>query len=768
MTIDKSVTAPSPNLKVVGTRPIRHDGLDKVTGRAKYGADISLPQMLYAKVLRSPHAHARINSIETRRAEALPGVQAVVTSADFPLLADRPIDFAEIRGNARMLGENILARGKTLYKGHAVAAVAALDPHIAEQALELIDVDYQPLPTVLTYEDAMKEDAPLLHEQLTTRRTAAFKERGADNNTPSNIASRMQFQHGDLEDGFRQAEVTVEREFRTQSVHQGYIEPHASTASWMPNGHVTVWTSTQGPFSVRSQTALILGIPESRVKIVPMEIGGGFGGKLDAWLDPVVAMLSKKSGRPVKLVMTRKEVFEATGPTSATFLRAKIGATRDGKITAASLLLIYEAGAFPGSPVGEAALTSFAFYKIENLLVDGYDVVVNKPRAAAYRAPGAPLSAFAVESSIDELAAKLGMDPLEFRLKNVASEGDRMPSGIPHTRFGGVELLEAMRSHPHYRNRVNGPNRGRAVSVGFWFNASMPSSATVNVNADGTISLITGSVDIGGSRAAIAMQAAEVLGLAAHDVTPSVADTDSVGWTGVTGGSRTAVDTGRAAIFAAEEVKRRMVQRAAMLWEVQPEDVVFEEGAFRCLKEPAQQLTFKELAQQLLRSGGPISVSATPSPARVAPAVAGNIVDVEVDPETGKVSILRFTVFQDVGRAAHPSYVEGQMQGGSVQGIGWALSEEYFYTPDGSLANPTFLDYRMVTALDVPRIETVLLEVPNPAHPFGLRGVGEVSIVPPMAAVANAIYDAIGVRLTQLPMSPGTVLEAMKQTSMKG
>ena len=750
---------PKTDFRVVGTRPIRHDGVDKVTGRARYGADIAMPGLIHGKMLRSPHPHARIRSIDTSKAEALPGVRAVVTAADFPILEDQPINYAEIRGSARMLAENVMARKKALYAGHAIAAIAADSPHEAEEALAHIEVDYEVLPTVLTLDEALKDDAPLLHEGLTTRSISAFLAKGGDTGKPSNISFHIQFKDGDLDAGFAEADTMIEREYTTQSVHQGYIEPHASTAWWAPDGQITVWTSTQGAFSIRSETALILGLPEGRVKVIPMEIGGGFGGKLDTYLDPVAAELSRKSGRPVKIVMSRREVFEGSGPTSAAKIIVKLGAKSSGKITAAHVQQYYESGAFPGSPVGEGAMTGLAPYAIENITVDGYDVVCNKQKVAAYRAPGAPIAAFGVESAMDELAAALGLDPIALREANLAQPGDRMPSGKPHEDFAGNELLTAIKTHPAYTAPLS-PNQGRGVAVGYWFNATMQSSATINVNSDGTISLLTGSVDIGGTRAAVAMQAAEVLGLDAGDVRPTVVDTDSIGWTGTTGGSRTAVDTGRAAIEAAEMVKKELAARAATMWEISPSDVVFEAGVFINMKSD-ERIAFKDLAAQQMALGGTISVSATAKGRKAAPAFAGHVADVEVDPETGKVHILRYTAFQDAGRAAHPSYVEGQMQGGAVQGIGWALNEEYYFSKDGRLANSSFLDYRMPTALDVPRIDTVVLEIPGDAHPFGMRGVGEVPIVPPMATIANAVSAATGVRMANLPITPGSIVKAL-------
>ena len=755
------------NYKVVGTRPIRHDAPDKVTGRANYGADIQLAGMLHGKVLRSPHAHARIRSIDTSKAEALPGVKAVATAKDFPIIEDRVIDFAETQGNARMMADNVLANKKVLYKGHAVAAVAATDPHTAEEAIDLIEVDYEVLPTVLTIHDAMKEDAPLLHDDMSTRFRVERFARGEDTGKKSNIAGHLQFARGNLEQGFNEADVIIEREFDTQTVHQGYIESHASTASWASDGHLTVWTSTQGPFAIRSLTAAMLGIPESLVKVIPMEIGGGFGAKLVAYLDPVAAILSRKSGRPVKMVMSRTEVFEGTGPTSGTYMRCKIGATKAGRITAAELYLAFEAGAFPGSPVGGGALTGLGPYKIDNLLVDGYDVVCNKQKVQAYRAPGQPQAAFAVELVIDELAEKLEMDAMEFRLKNAVEEGDRMPNGVMFPRIGCKEVMEAMADHPHYKAPLEGRNRGRGISIGHRFNGGQPSSATIHVNSDGTISLLTGSVDIGGTRTAVAMQAAEVLGIRSEDVTPTVVDTDSVGYTGATGGSRVAFDTGLAAIATAEDVKAQMIPRAAMVWEVPPEDVEFRDGVFICAKTEGT-MTFKELAAQLNRTGGPITCSASLNSTGSGSTFGGNIVDVEVDPDTGKVDILRYTAFIDAGTSVHPSYVEGQVQGATVQGIGWALNEEYFYSEDGTMANSSFLDYRMPTSLDVPMIDTVVVEVPNPRHPFGLRGVGEVPLVPPLAALANAIYNAIDIRMYKLPMSPGAILDALAKEQASG
>ena len=737
---------------VIGTRPVRHDGADKVTGRALYGADFQAAGLLHGCILRSPHAHARILRIDTSKAMALAGVKAVVTAADFPEGPDRMVDLGEGDIPLSYIRGNLLASGKALYRGHAVAAVAAVSRHIAEEAAGLIEVEYQPLPAVLTAPDAMQEGAPLLHEELKT------KELGQPTGRASNVAEHTRFAMGDIEAGFAAADVVVEREFHTATVHQGYIEPHAATALWNNDGRVLVWCSTQGAFVVRDVTACVLEIPVSRVKVTPLEIGGGFGGKIPVYLEPVAALLSRKSGRPVKILMSRKDVFEGTGPTPGSQIRVKMGASKDGRITAAQAYLAYEAGAYPGSMVVPGAMCVFAAYDVANVMIDGYDVVVNKPSTAAYRAPGATNAAFAAETVVDEIAEKLAMDPIDFRLRNAAKQGTRRADGPRYRRIGCVEVLETMKQHPHYNAPLGGPNRGRGVSVGFWFNIGFASSCSISVNADGTVNLVEGSTDIGGTRTSIAMQAAEVLGIAAEDVNPSVVDTDSIGYTAVTGGSRTTFATGWAAWEAAQDVMRQLKERAAILWEVDAASVTAERGVFR---SGDKALTFRELAARLGETGGPVVGRGAVNPKGVGGSFSGCIADVEVDPETGKVSILRFTAVQDVGKAIHPSYVEGQMQGGSVQGIGWALNEEYYMSPDGTMLNSSFLDYRMPTALDLPMIDTAIVEVPNPGHPFGVRGVGEANIVPPPAAIANAIYRAAGVRMRRLPMNPPSVMEAI-------
>ena len=738
---------------VVGTRPVRHDGADKVTGRALYGADFDTAGLLHGKILRSPHAHARIKSIDTSAAEALPGVAAVVTNADFESDADAMVDLGEGATSLKWLRDNVLASDKALYKGHAIAGVAASNPHVAEEAVELIEVDYEILPPVVTVEDAMAAGAPILHDDLKT------EELGEQTDQVSNVAQHFQHKKGDTAAGFAEADVVVEREYRAKTVHQGYIEPHNATALWNTDGRLHIWCSTQGAFTVRDAMAQLLEMPVSQIRVTPMEIGGGFGGKIPVYLEPVAALLSRKTGQAVKILMSRADTFEASGPTCGSWSRVKIGAKDDGTITAAEVELAFEAGAYPGSPVGAGAMCALAAYDIENGTVDGYDVVVNKPKTAAYRAPGAPNAAFAVEQAVDELAEKIGMDPLDIRMKNAAKEGTRRVDGPTFNRVGLVETLEAMKSHPHYSAPL-GENQGRGVAIGFWFNIGFDSAVNLAVNADGTVALTEGSTDIGGTRASIAMQAAEVLGIPAEDIRPSVVDTDSIGYTAVTGGSRTTFATGWAAYEAAQDVKAQMIERAASIWDVEVDSVEMEGGVISSKSDPELSMTFADLAGQLGSSGGGISGTASVSPTGVGGSFAGNIVDVEVDPETGKTDVTRFTAFQDVGKAIHPSYVEGQMQGGSVQGIGWALNEEYYMNADGGMDNTSLLDYRMPTSLDLPMIDTVIVEVANPGHPFGVRGVGEANIVPPTPAVANAVRGAIGTRLFETPMNSVAIVAA--------
>ncbi|HCG90396.1 MAG TPA: oxidoreductase [Dehalococcoidia bacterium] len=750
----------------VGKRPARQDAYDKVTGKAKYGADVNLPGLLHGKVLRSPHAHARIVSIDASKALALPGVHAVINGYDLPVLPGKVSEMPEgAMVNMGFWGQNVLAREKVLYKGHAIAALAADNAHLAEEALKLIEVVYEVLPHVSTAAEAMKPGAPILLERLGTINNPALRPGGLmddDDPTPaSNVANEFEFVLGDVDAAFANADVVVEIETNTSPVHQGYIEPHSGTALWHDDGKITVWSSSQGHFMVREQVAKLANIPLSNVKAIPNEIGGGFGAKTMSYLEPLAAILAKKTNQPVKIVMSRSEVLQATGPTSGTNVKVKLGATNDGKLTAAHAVLIYEAGAFPGSPVSPACQCIFAPYNIPNAYIKGLDVVVNRPKATAYRAPGAPTAAFAMEIAVDELCKKLKIDPLDFRLANSAEEGTRRATGPVNPKVGFKETIESIKNHPHYSAPLEGKHRGRGVASGFWFNGTGPATALATVNPDGTVNLTEGSCDIGGTRTTVAMQFAETLGIPVEDVKPQIGDTDTIGFTSNTGGSGVTFKTGMACHQAALDIKTQIIQRGAKIWDVSESDVEYTNGILSHKSDPELKLNFKQMAARMNGTGGPLVGRAGVTPPGPGPALATHVVDVEVDIETGKVTILRYTAAQDVGKAIHPSFVEGQIQGGVVQGIGWALNEEYYLNDQGHMANASFLDYRMPISLDLPMIDTVIVEVANPSHPYGVRGVGEVPICPPMAAIANAVTNAIGKRMTELPMKPGTVLKAI-------
>ena len=756
-------TEKNPKYRIIGTRPVRPDGVDKVTGRAAYAADTQMADLLHARVLRSPHAHAHIKSIDASKALALPGVKAVVTAADFPAAKSEIVDMGETSADAKWLLDNILASDKALYHGHAVAAIAATDAHIAEDALALIEVEYEVLTAVTDVREAMLADAPILHPEMRT----AVRAHGVDTPTDvsTNIATHMRLERGDLDKAFESADVVIEREYETSWFHQGYIEPHSATAFWNHDGKLTIWNSSQGPFIQRDATANLLKIPVQDVTVVPQEIGGGFGGKIPLYIEPVAALLSKKSGHPVRLTMTREAVFQATGPTSATYNRVKLGAMRDGTIVAAYAYLAYAAGAYPGSPVGAGVGCAFGPYYFENQRIDGFDVVTNGPKSAAYRAPGAPASEFAVEATINELAERLEMDPMDLRLKNATEEGKPNSAGVPFPRIGAKEVMDAVKNHPHYTSELQGEDVGRGVGLGFWFNAGLESGSTAVINSDGSVSLTVGSVDIGGTRASLAMQLAETMGLTYEQIKPHVADTDSVPFTHVTGGSRTTFAGGWVAYELGVELTNEVRQRAADIWEIELDQVEYSDnGTITALQDAEGNdriFTFVELAGKMGSTGGQISATVSINKNTQGAAFAGHIVDVEVDRETGKVTVLRYTAIQDVGTAIHPSYVEGQIQGGVAQGIGMSLTEEYFYDDEGHLANGSFLDYRMPTTLDLPMIDVELVEVPNPGHPYGVRGVGEVPIVPPMPTMQQAVADAIGLRIYEMPMSPRVILEEL-------
>jgi CO/xanthine dehydrogenase Mo-binding subunit len=750
MPLDTAFTG--QQFKVVGTRPLRPDGVDKVTGRARYGADATAPGQLIGRILRSPHAHARIKKIDTSKAEKLHGVKAIITSADLPDLTNGD------RGMYDIL-ENCMARGKALYDGHAVAAVAAIDADTARKALKLIKVDYEILPHVTDVDEAIKPSAPVLHDNVFTEGVEPKPTKS------SNIAKRSEFGHGDPEEGFKDADVIVEKSFKTEQTHQGYIEPHACLANVGPDGQGEMWVCTQGHFVYRNTCAQLLGMDVSKLRVTASEIGGGFGGKTHVWMEPIALALSRKANRPVKVVMTREEVFRASGPTSATSIDVKVGAKRDGTITAATATLRYANGAFQG-PWGElGAMTSFACYDLKHVKTVSYEILLNRPKSAAYRAPSAPMAAFAVESVMDEIANKIGMDRVDFRIKNAAKQGTKSSYGPTYGPIGIGPTLETAKNHPHM-NAPLGKNQGRGMACGFWFNFGGQTCTDVNIGVDGTVTLTVGTIDVGGARASLSLIAAEEFGIPYDQVKCNVADTGSIGHNDMTDGSRGTFSSGMATVFAVRNAVKVLKERAAKMWDIPVDDVVWEAGQAKATGPThgnLAPLSLKEIAAAAANTGGPIAGHNEIVADGAGVSFATHICDVEIDPETGATKILRYTVIQDAGKAIHPSYVEGQYQGGAAQGIGWALNEEYIYGKDGRLQNAGFLDYRIPVCSDLPMIDTVILEIPNPNHPYGIRGVGETSIVPPLAAIANAVSNATGVRMTHVPMSPPRILKAMKE-----
>ena len=748
----------SPKFDVVGTRPVRPDGADKVTGRAKYGADHNVAGQLVGKVLRSPHPHARIKSIDTSAALAITGVKAVVTRDDFKDQSSEFVPAGEMLVNYRDVVRNVMAREKVLFEGHPVAAVAATSESVARAALRAIKVEYEILPHVIDVVEAMKPDAPIVEDGMITVGVTPPPTK------PSNVAKRVEFVLGDIEKGFKEADLVIEREFNTKPVHQGYIEPHACVASVSEDGTAELWTTTQGHWIARAHCARLLGWDMTKLRVTSSEIGGGFGGKTVVYLEPLALALSAKTHRPVKMAMTREEVFKASGPTSGANVWVKMGVKKDGTITAGEAVLKYQAGCFQGSPVQPGCMCAFAPYDLANVKVVGFDVLSNRPKVAAYRAPGGPISEYAVESVVDEIAEKLGMCPIELRLKNAAKEGTKAAYGPKFGPVGMVECLEAAKGSPHWKAPL-GKNQGRGIAAGFWFNIGGETTVNLQLNEDGTLTLMAGTPDIGGLRASLAMMAAEELKIPYEKVRPIIADTSSLGYNFVTGGSRSTFSSGLATVEAARSIIKQACGRAAKLWEIPEDAVTWESGEIKPAGDNAgkfKPMTLTDIAKVAGKTGGSIVGVGAISAQGAAPSFGVHIADSEVDPDTGKLTITRYTVIQDAGIAIHPAYVEGQYQGGAAQGIGWALNEEYIYGDDGKLQNAGFLDYRIPVASDLPMIETIIVEVPNPRHPYGVRGIGETAIVPPMAAINASAARATGVRMFELPLSPPKVLKAMK------
>lgn len=704
---------------------------------------------------RSPYAHARIRRIETKTALSLEGVKALITGDNLHQYRGWNAG-EEVEGDAEALhyvSLNCMAHDRVLYVGHVVAAVAAISESIAEAAIQLIEVDYDILPHAIDIDTALAPEAPSLHPERARVLDSAGRE------LPSNIVEHVEISKGDVGAALNAADVVVKGRFRTRPVHQGYIEPHACVAAASASGQHQIWSSTQGQFFVRYICARLLGLAVGDIRVWPTEIGGGFGGKTSVYLEPLALALSIMACRPVQMVMSRAEVFEGTGPAAGSLIDVQMGAMADGRIIAAEVVLHYEGGAFPGAPIGAGCMSALACYKVSSYRVEGFDVVCNRPKVAAYRAPGAPMAAFAVESCLDMIAEELRIDPIDLRIANAVTSGTEMAYGERLSDVALLDALKAIRSHPHYMSAL-ASNSGRGVACGFWFNGGGESSAAIRIDENGGVSVLSSSPDIGGSRASLAMIAAETLGVDYQSIRISVADTASISYAALTGSSRVTFSTGIAVAQAAEQVIIGLRQRAARLWDCAPELVVWRDGEAVLTSSSAKaSLSIREIMSQTIRTEGAVAAESTLVARGAAPAFAVHLCDVTVDLETGLSRVTRYTAAQDVGHAIHPAYVEGQIQGGVAQGIGWALNEAYVYNQDGALQNASFQDYRMPISSDLPLIDTVLIETaPNRAHPFGVKGVGEVPIVPPLAAVAMAISRAVGVRFAELPLCPDRVI----------
>ena len=745
-------------LQAVGKRLPRVDARERVTGGAIYPADIKLPGMVHAKMLRSPHPHARIRRIDTTGAEALPGVLATVTAADFPELEiGASIPMGETGYDMWMVAQINMARGKVFWVGQPVAAVAAVDSHVAEAALALIDVDYEPLPHAIDIVAAMATDAPVLHDHVFTKGVEPRPR------APSNICSRTAIARGDAAQALSAAPATAAISVSVDTAHQGYLEPQVAVAEVDANGFVTVWASTQGQFTAELMIGRMLGLPLSQLKVVPLEVGGAFGGKIVIHGEAVAVRLAQKCRRPVRILLTREEVLQGgSGPPAAALIDISVGADREGRLTAIKGIYRLDAGGLPGLSPSLVMQASAALYQCPNLDLQGFDVVTNKPRTEAYRAPVGIQAAFAMEQAMDALSQRLEMDPLEFRKRNAAETGGLMPIGTPFPSIGLTAILDRVVTHACWTDSLTQGRypRGRGLSIGYWRGTSMTSAGHITIAGDGRPMVTMGAVDISGVRSTMAQVVAEEFGLPIEDVHVHTGDSKSVGYSDAAAGSRVARTSTAALVDASRDALSQLRTRAAEKLQSPASDLEYLQGRFCVRQRPGVAITLAELMQATLTDGAIVGRgSSTKLPLGVE--IGAHVCDVEVDTDTGLVTVIRYTAFQDVGFALNPIAVEGQMAGSVVQGIGWALMEGFDYGPDGRLRNASLLDYRMPTALDVPPIECVIIETPVPGVPYGARGVGEVPIVPPAAAIANAIARAVGVRIREMPMTPERVLRTL-------
>ena len=766
-----SVMKTTRDVRGVGLSIPRPDGPEKVTGHVQYVADIKPKGLLHAKLLRSPHAHARIVRIDVTKARALPGVRAVLTAADIP----------EQKRKAPTRAHAMLAMDRVVFAGQPVAAVAADEVSIAEEALDLIEVQYDVLPASVDPLQSMKAGAPPVADQGTEADTsealahsavAMAKSADAAPAKGANVSQTAHVKRGDVAAGFAASDIVIEHTYRIPMVHQGYIEPHAVLAEWNTYGELTLWASTQGSFNTRGETADVLGIEENRIKVIPVECGGGFGGKIRALCEPITALLARHTGRPVRYVMTRREELQAGMPAPQAIIRLKSGVKRDGTLMAIEGETVLETGAFSGTVLAVSAVFIGSLYKWPAFDLKGSEVLTHKPSVAAYRAPIAPHTIFAIDSQMQALADALGLDPVEFRARHLSRPGDPMVNNQPWASNGAHEVLQEIAKHPLWTGRAawkatsgNGHGlRGTGFGLGGWLGGLQPTSATVKLNPDGTLAVLTGQVDIAGTNIALAQIAATAFGVDIEKVKITTGDTDVAPVTGLSAGSKTVYTVGVAVMQAAQDARRQALEIAAGELEAAVQDLEIVDGRVVIRGVPDRGITLTQIGKKgnlYMSKVPPVLGTAQVGFSQQAPAFASQIARIEVDPDTGEVTLHDFVIVQDVGKAINPLAVEGQMQGGAVQSLGIALTEALLYDDQGRLTNPSLLDYRKLTAADLPKIETIIVEVPSPAGPFGARGVGEPPIVPAPAAIANAVHDATGIRLTQLPLTPERIALAL-------
>jgi len=737
------------NLRVVGKPLPRVDAGDKVTGKSVFVADVSLPGMLHAKLVRCPDSHARIVRIDLSRAEKLPGVKATITGKDLPTRRDCSTMAVEV----------------VRYAGQPVAAVAADDPRIAEEAARLVRVEYEVLPAVVDPMEALKPGAPVVWPDGKRQKD----HRGEL--LPPNVTGYSHFVHGDVERGFKESDFIFEDTFVTQTVHQGYLETHGYIAEAdRATGKITLWTSTQSQFNLRGALLGMFRLAASRLRVVGLSIGGGFGGKSEVTMEPVCIVLAQKTGRPVKLILTREEDMTACTARGKQVIELKTGVKKDGRLVARRARIVGDGGAY-----GYASLMTVLVhgpYRIPNQESEGLNVATHTVAAGAHRAPGAPQALFACESQMDIIAGKLGMDAVEIRRKNLVNEGDFVAGALKMPRNGWRKALEEAADKSGWAQRKRRRNRGMGIACGPWDGATNISSAYVILDSDGTASVISGAVDVSGTDTSFAQITAETLGIRMEDVTVSLGDTDSTPYVDGSWGSRVTYAMGTVVKRAAEQVRKQVLGLAAKQLGEKAEDLEIVEGTIKSRKRPGKKMQLRELAQQALWEGGPLTGQASLSSLPSQPALAVQVAEVEVDRETGAVAVLKLTNAQDVGYAINPMSVEGQMEGAALTGMGYGLMEEYVYEEGPAagwrLLNPSFLDYRLPTSLDMPEIESVIVEEPTDTGPFGVKGVGEPPVIPTAAAIANAIEDAVGVRIKELPITRERVLRAMQDAERDG